>query len=392
MEWLSASKLKKFRKCPYSLQEKFTESPATKFGTAVHAGIAEWFKQNEQYFTEGYLKQARMLMVPTTKDPEAANAIDFAKSLGIDRDSVITVESEDGGVEYFGKHYFEVPFTDKWGIRGAMDLVFVDDEGNLNIVDWKTGMSKEDDDLQLAIYALCAWKKYGAFPCIRTSFVYVQQNCVQSSAWDAESLVSALAYLEPLAAEYLEETNRPKIAWKQTPHSNCRYCSLQNECTQFNRQLQEPPEQKAYELDATLENLPRLLDYKEKIEAISKASAYISDLLKGKIENVLSDNGGKVVFNNRTIQLKEKICSYDYDLPAIFVQAQEMANGKVPFEICKYNAAGGKLFCKSLDSEKKKQFDLIVESNRTVKTKTKTIAVSISKEPVLEDNSGAVDE
>ena len=135
MEYLSASKLKKFRKCPYSLQEPFTANPATNFGSAVHAGIAEAYKGNPQFML-AYQNEARKLEIPVEKDAEAKAAIDFALSLEIPRDSILTIESEDGNAHYFNKNFVEVPFTDKWGIRGAMDLVYVDDNACLNIVDW----------------------------------------------------------------------------------------------------------------------------------------------------------------------------------------------------------------------------------------------------------------
>ena len=392
MEFISASKLKKFRKCPYSLQEEYTANPATNFGTSVHAGIAAWFRGNEQYFAE-YIKSARTLAVDTTKDPEAATAMDFAKSLGIDRESVLTVESDDGNAEYFNKKFFEVKFSDRWGIRGAMDLVYIDEDGNLNIVDWKTGQSKEEDDLQLAVYALCAWKIYGSFPCIKTTFVYVQQGYVQTSSWDSESLVSALTYVEGIVADYLNEMSKPKIGWKQTPHSNCKYCSLRKECVQFNRQLQTQPEPKDYELDASLDNLPKLLEAKDRIDAIAKAAAFINEQVKSKIESVVESAGGIVNYEGRTIQLKEKVTSYDYNLPQIFVDTQKLT-GAIPAEICKFSSTGAKAFAKTLDKEQKKAFEDLVLSNKTVAKRCKTLSVTISKEPmeITDESATTTDE
>lgn len=384
MEYLSASKLKKFRKCPYSLQEPFTSNAATNFGTAVHAGIAEWFRGNPQYFVEGYIKHARMLEVSTLKDPEASLAIDYAKSLGIDKDSVVTIESDDGNVHYFDKNFFEIQFTSKWGIRGAMDLVYIDDSGNLNIVDWKTGMSKEDDDLQLAIYALCAYKKYGSFPSIRTTFAYVQQNTTQSSNWDAESLTSALNYLKPLVEDYLEETSKPKSEWKRTPHKNCCYCSLKDTCPAYFSQIERVPEPNAYEIPATLENLPKIVDFKAKIDSILKAALDIADNLRQKQIQILSECGGKVDLNGRTVQIKERVGRYNYDLAKIFVETNNLI-GRPPIELCSYSSSGATEFKKNLSDEQKKAFEEIVNSSKTVSSKVQTVAVSISKEPIEEE-------
>ena len=381
MEYLSASKLKKFRKCPFSLQEPFVANPAVNFGEAVHAAIAEAFKGNPNYF-QAYLDKARSYELPKEKDSEAKQAIDFALSLEIPRDSILTIESEDGDKTYFNKKFFEIPFSEKWGMRGAMDLVYVDDNANLNIVDWKTGQTKEDDDLQLAIYALCAWKKYGQFPSIKTTFVYVQQGFTQSFNWDSENLVSALNYLMPLVDEYMVETSKPKNQWKQTPHSWCKYCSFCSNCKAYNSQLAEKPLASEYEIETKLENLPKIIDFYEKAKAIGEAAEALVSSMKYKYEKILGE-AGKVNINGRTFEIKEKVSRYTYDLPKIFIATQELI-GRPPIEMCEYSSTGAKTIEKALDKENKKTFKSIIESNREVKSKSKTLSVTICKEPVIE--------
>ena len=382
MEWLSASKLKKYRKCPFSLQEPFVTNPAVQFGEAVHKGIAEAYSGNPNYFEE-YIKKARSFKIDSVKDSEARTAIDFALSFReIDRDSILTIESEDGDVEFYGKKFFQTPFSDKWGLRGAMDLVYVDDDGNLEIVDWKTGQTKEDDDLQLAMYALVAWKKYGQFPSIRTSFVYVQQGFVQSFSWDSENLVSALNYLMPLVDEYLTETSKPKKDWKQTPHSWCKYCSYCSSCKAYNQQLAEVPQKSQFEIETKLENLPKIMELFNKVKAISEAADSVMSSLKYKYEQLLTENG-RVNIGGRTYELKEKVSRYQYDLPKIFLETQKLT-GNPPIQLCEYSSSGAKEFEKSLTKEDKKTFKAIVENSRTVKSKSKTLSVTISKEPVEE--------
>lgn len=381
MEFISASKLKKFRKCPFSLQEPFVANPAVNFGEAVHKAIAEAFKGNPDYMNE-YLKKARSFELPKEKDSEAKQAIDFALSLGIDREAVLTIESADGEVEFYGKKYFQVPFSEKWGMRGAMDLVYVDDNGNLDIVDWKTGQTKEDDDLQLAIYALCAWKKYGSFPSIKTTFVYVQQGISQSFNWDSENLVSALNYLVPLVEEYLAETSKPKNQWKQTPHSWCKYCSFCKDCKAYNSQLAEKPSASEYEIEAKLENLPKIIEFYEKAKAIQEAAEALVGQMKYKYEKILAESG-KVNIGGRSFEVKEKVCRYNYNLPKIFIETQNLI-GKPPIEICEYSASGAKILEKTLDKDTKKAFKQIIEGNREVKSKSKTLSVTICKEPVVE--------
>lgn len=381
MEFLSASKLKKFRKCPFSLQEPFIANPAVHFGDAVHTAIAEAYKGNPNYM-QSYLDKARTFELPKEKDSEAKAAIDFALSLEIDRDSILTIESEDGEKLLYGKKYFQVAFTDKWAMRGAMDLVYCGDDGSLNIVDWKTGQTKEDDDLQLAIYALCAWKKYGSFPSIKTNFVYVQQGYIQSFTWDSENLVSALNYLATLADEYLAETSKPKDQWKQTPHSWCKYCSFCKTCKAYNQQLETAPAKQDYDIEANLENLPKIIEFYNKIKAISEAADALKENLKYKYEKVLMDSG-KVNIGGRSYEIKEKVSRYTYDLPKIFLATQELI-GRPPIEMCEYSATGAKTIEKALDKDNKKSFKSIIEANREVKSKSKTLSVTICKEPVIE--------
>jgi thiol-disulfide isomerase/thioredoxin len=363
------------------LQEPFTANPSTNFGEAVHAAIAEAYKGNPSYF-QAYIDKARSFELPKEKDSEAKQAIDFALSLGIDREAVLTIESADGEVEFYGKKYFQVPFSEKWGMRGAMDLVYVDDNACLNIVDWKTGQTKEDDDLQLAIYALTAWKKYGAFPSIKTTFAYVQQGFTQSFSWDSENLVSALNYLVPLVEEYLAETSKPKNQWKQTPHSWCKYCSFCKDCKAYNSQLAEKPSASEYEIEAKLENLPKIIEFYEKAKAIQEAAEALVNQMKYKYEKVLSDSG-KVNIGGRTFEVKEKVSRYNYNLPKIFIETQNLI-GKPPIEICEYSAGGAKILEKTLDKDTKKAFKQIIEGNREVKSKSKTLSVTICKEPVVE--------
>ena len=189
MEFLSASKLKGFKACPYQVRhQKFVENEAVHFGRAVHAGLAEWLKGGDYW--ETYNKEARRYDLQE-RMLDAKAAMDFAKTIEVEREGIITVESEDGDVELYGNKYFQVPITQNWGLRGAMDLVFVDSQGRLVILDWKTGMTKEEDDFQLSLYALAAWKKYGGFETIKTVFAYTQQGFTQTSYWDEETLIGA---------------------------------------------------------------------------------------------------------------------------------------------------------------------------------------------------------
>ena len=379
MEYLSPSKLKRFRTCPHQCKhEPFKRNPAVDFGNAVHKGLAAILAGKD--FWAAYRGEAGKLAIPKEKEEDAKACLEFAESLNVDTSSIITIESADGDVEFYGNKYFQVDLGKEWGIRGAMDAVFVDNNGGLVILDWKTGQTKEEDDLQLAMYALAAWKKYGQFPYIVTKFAYVQQGFTQSTSWDAETLVGALEYLKPLAEDYLKAQKENK--WPQTPHKWCKFCGLTETCEAYKKQLEAKPDRASYDIEPTLENLPAILEYHDKVKAIADTAYSIQQMMKEKYEQILAEHG-KVKIGGRTFELKEKISRYNYDLPNIFGATQEII-GRPPLELCEYSSNGAKLIEKQLDKESKKLFKHIIESNREVKSKSITMAISIAKEAIQE--------
>jgi len=217
--FLSPSKLKSFRLCPHRHKnEKYVESPATAFGTAVHAGIAEYIKGGE--FLAGYTAEALRKNVPSDQQARAIecfNRVIESPRVALNRENVLTVESADGDVtfDFKGegkKTFFQVEVIQGvWGLRGAMDLVDILDDGTLRILDWKSGQSEEIDDLQLACYALAALKKYPGFPRIETAFFYVERGVYVPSFWNHDTLVGALEAVDRLAIEYVSvPAKRPR--------------------------------------------------------------------------------------------------------------------------------------------------------------------------------------
>lgn len=379
MEYLSPSKLKRFRTCPFQCKnEKFVRNPAVDFGNCVHKGLAAMLEGKD--FWAAYRGEAGKLGVPIDKEEDAKACLEFAESVRIDRDAIITIESADGEVELYGNKYFQIDLSKEWGLRGAMDAVYVDNNGGLVILDWKTGQTKEEDDLQLAMYALAAWKKYGQFPYIVTKFAYVQQGFTQTTSWDAETLVGALEYLKPLAEDYLKAQKENK--WPQTPHKWCKYCDLRESCEAYNKQLAAKPDRASYDIEPTIENLPAILEYHDKVKAIADTAYSIQQMMKEKYEQIFAEHG-KVVIGGRIFELKEKVSRYNYDLKTIFGATQEII-GRPPLELCEYSSSGAKEIEKLLDKDNKKLFKAIIENNREVKARARTLTISIAKEAIQE--------
>jgi len=236
------------------------------------------------------------------------------------------------------------------------------------------------------MYALMAWKKYKGFPYIKTVFDYVQQGFSQVQSWDAESLVSAFDYVVPLAKDYLQAFREKK--WPQTPHKWCSYCDLKSNCEAFQKQLEAKPDRPSYDIDATVENLPAIIEYHDKVKAIADAAYGIQAMMKEKYEKVLLETG-PVNLGGRTYEVREKTSRYNYNLSEIFLATGKLI-GRPPVEICEFSSGGAKEFRKSLDKDQKKAFDVIIEGNREVKSKAKTLSITIAKGAVANvDAEGA---
>lgn len=382
MQYISPSKLKRFRSCPYQCKhEPFITSEAINFGSAIHNALAKSLKAKrdgkEIDVMKIYRGEAGKLCLPSTLEDEAESCIQFAEDFDINPDSIIEIESEHQKAKYHGNTFFEVQIRKDWGFRGAMDVVKVNDDGGLCIIDWKTGNSKEEDDLQLSIYAISAHIIYGEFPYIETIYAYNKQGFTDRKRWTKETLVHALEYVEPLANQYLDALKTNK--WERTPHKWCSYCSLKDGCEAFQKQLAGKPDRASYDIEAIPENLPLIVEYSEKVKSVANAAYSIQKMLDEKRNKILENCNNKLSLNGKTYVLKQKVSRYNYDLKEIFAGVQDVI-GRPPLELCEYSSGGLKELKKTLDKDQKKSVDKVIKNNREIKTHSKSFSVSIAQE------------
>ena len=124
--------------------------------------------------------------------------------------------------------------------------------------------------------------------------------------------------------------------------------------------------------------MPAIIEYHDKVKAIADAAYGIQIMMKEKYEAIFAEHG-KVTIGGRTFELKEKVSRYNYNLPVIFGATQEII-GRPPLELCEYSSSGAKEIEKLLDKDNKKLFKTIIEGSREVKSKAKTLTISIAKE------------
>lgn len=387
----SATKIERFRACPHQYKhEPFTSSPATEFGNAIHASVAAMLSTGEDPMNVFKREcAARKLDISTLDRAKAIfdGAFDHHR-LNLNSESCITIESADGEATYYGRKFFEVKASDAWVLRGAMDYVDVTPDGAIRVIDWKTGQTSRDDDVQLACYAIAARLKYDLAP-VETAFYYLEKKQYDGRLWTAEQLASAFDYVDGIVRQMIEAEKAG--SFPQTPHKNCRCCSLRDGCEAFAKQIAGKPDRPEWELDATLENLPEIQKRIEQLDSIAKAAYAIHETLKERREEILRANGGSASFDGRTLTLKERTTAYDYNLPVIFAGIQEII-GRPPIEICKYHAGGLDELVKPLDAATKKAIRAMATGNRMPAGKTAVVTCAVAKENVQAIEEDAADD
>lgn len=176
LEYMSYSRINAMMTCPLRFQFRYVDrlepeftAPALVFGTAIHSAIADHYRtsmEDESPPTHDELmssfdKSWREASVdrPPIKFKEKENVEtlhDLASSM-LARFREEASPSRVVGVEV----PFRVPLDDSIDLVGVVDLVEVDEEGQLTLVDHKTSARRyadgqAQDSIQLGVYALAA--------------------------------------------------------------------------------------------------------------------------------------------------------------------------------------------------------------------------------------------
>lgn len=125
---------------------------------------------------------------------------------------------------------FEVPVGNGITLRGRIDAVFDDDDGQ-RIVDWKTGPHLGDDvEAQLGFYALAWVRERGVLPA-RTDAISVATGERREAVPDPGSIASTehevVEMVERLRVAIADGTDLDRTAG---PH--CRWCPILATCTE----------------------------------------------------------------------------------------------------------------------------------------------------------------
>lgn len=123
--------------------------------------------------------------------------------------------------------WFELPVGERALVVGSIDRIDVDEDGDLHVVDYKTGRLRDREkvrgSLQLAIYALACEHLYGRLPAT-VSLDYVVADVPVVVAVGELDLDGARDAVEEAAAAVLADHYEP------TPTRLCDWCDFQSVC------------------------------------------------------------------------------------------------------------------------------------------------------------------
>jgi len=386
----SPSKLESYSKCPKSHKEStFEDNDATKFGDAVHKSI-ESFLLGGKHPMESFIEFAGLAGLPALSDEMKDKAkacfaaLSGSSKLDINPDLILSVETsgipEEMSVTYNfpagKKKFFQVPMNSEWGLRGSMDFADVLDDGTLRIVDWKTGLSQPGDDLQLACYALAAWKIFPGFEKIQTGFFFLEQGGkYEYSTWDEHTLVGAFNYISKIV-----QTMSSEKKWGPKLNKYCGYCSIKDSCDLYKQTLKKPVVESEWKYEPVADNLPVIIERYKEISSLKKIVDGIEKELNEARKTILKTSGPSVV-GDKEYYLNEYASSYEYDVAKIFASAEEIT-GRQPYEIFKLDSgAYDEFIAKQDDEEVKKALRKIKKDCGLVKGYSAKISEKIAKNP-----------
>lgn len=322
-EYVSATRLIKYKECPYACKNcPFISGPLQDKGVILHDVFANFYlkgtKEAENILNSSpFQKGLPMDLFDSCK--KTWKLFLTKKHLHFQPQEIITVESADGEEMAHGHKVFAIPLpipvTDIDGtqvqvyLRGAMDLVVNNfQQGGIDIIDWKTGF-KEADKLQADIYALASYIKYGKQMPIRVKMIYTGKNFkTDVFSYTERDLVRIYEYVYLLCQAYVRERT-----WEQRFSFGCPNCELRRGCQRFLLTVSQMPNMAQIDKN----NFAALSKWDEHLKNVEKSVTNLRDEISSLMIEHVQEKGHALNHKGIKVELKERNNGYDADVPLI---------------------------------------------------------------------------
>tara|TARA_B100000029_G_scaffold244120_3_gene241329 strand:- start:496 stop:1812 length:1317 start_codon:yes stop_codon:yes gene_type:complete len=144
------------------------------------------------------------------------------------------------------KHTESRIFSKDGLLGGIIDAVFVNENGEIKIIDYKTGKSTEgkidsDHEFQGWLYAYLAYEEFGKMP-KDVEFWYLGSQEVKKVDFDEDVIQDIVFSLKEIAAEIKNVSGSPESFFKANPsQKNCKWCDAKPWCKAYQKMVQDEP-------------------------------------------------------------------------------------------------------------------------------------------------------
>jgi RecB family exonuclease len=249
---LSVSKVKSFAMCPaqykfnYILKLPKKDRDYFVFGSFCHKAL-EWFHQQ---YVNGCLLPYNTTMTDAFKvawekyknkmTPEMKK--ECWDILGLYLQNI----GKNGGKLFnilSAEREFNFSITENVLIRGAIDIIKMDDDNVLHVADWKSTKNKkylvEDDFLQLKTYAFILMSENPALTKIRASYILLRHDFEYVTR---EFLIDEILAIKQKYIDYAEQIRSEK-EFMATPNNLCSWCNFLEFCPEGKEKANSNPSQ-----------------------------------------------------------------------------------------------------------------------------------------------------
>tara|TARA_B100000029_G_scaffold139635_3_gene134757 strand:- start:2653 stop:3999 length:1347 start_codon:yes stop_codon:yes gene_type:complete len=140
-------------------------------------------------------------------------------------------------------------FSEDGILGGIIDAIFVDENNNVKIVDYKTGKAKKNEidfnhELQGWLYAHLASERFDNMP-IAVEFWYTGSQQIKKLELDQESINGWILTLNDTATAIKQQSGSPESLFEARPsENNCKWCDAKPWCGSYHQYIQDTPWQK----------------------------------------------------------------------------------------------------------------------------------------------------